>query len=146
MPWHLAEDLQRFKQLTSGHAIIMGRKTFESIGRPLPNRHNIVVSAQLQAHGSRVAGVTLVGSLEDALQAAAGSEVFIIGGGSIYRQAMPLAQRLYITHVHATVEGDAFFPAIDERTWVPTGAPLEVEAKDGEPAFAFATYVRKSNV
>lgn len=117
LPWHLPEDLKYFKRTTSGKAIIMGRKTYESIGRPLPNRTNIVISRnpEFQAEGIRV-----VRTLEDAIELAESvneingvDEVMVIGGAAIYELALPKADRLYLTHVHADVHGDAFFPEVD---------------------------------
>jgi dihydrofolate reductase len=115
LPWHLPADLKRFKSLTAGHTVIMGRKTFESIGRPLPDRRCIVVTRNADY---RAEGVVVVLSLEDALQQVADDEeVFIIGGGEIYRHALSLADRLELTIVHAEVEGDTRFPAIDLKDW-----------------------------
>ncbi|MBB5211159.1 dihydrofolate reductase [Microbulbifer hydrolyticus] len=120
LPWRISGDLQFFKRTTLGKPVVMGRKTFESIGRPLPGRQNIVITRNPEW---RAEGVTVVASLQSALDAATTSasgdgveEVMIIGGAEIYRQAMPLAERLYVTEVDAEVEGDAFFPALDE-TW-----------------------------
>lgn len=110
LPWHLGDDLKRFKQLTMGHTIVMGRKTWESIGRPLPGRRNIVISRQA---GYRAASADVVANLETALkivEAAGESEAFIIGGAVIYRLAISCADRMYITLVEAIVEGDTFFP------------------------------------
>jgi dihydrofolate reductase len=110
LPWHLGDDLKRFKQLTIGHTIVMGRKTWESIGRPLPGRRNVVISRQA---GYRAAGADVVTNLETALkiaEAAGESEAFIIGGAEIYRLAKSCADRMYITLVEAIVEGDTFFP------------------------------------
>ena len=113
--WHLSDDLKRFKALTTGHSIIMGRKTFESIGRPLPNRHNIVVSRNKSL---QIEGCTVVSSLQDAIALCVeDSEVFVIGGGELYRQALPLASKLYLTKVHKSFEGDTFFPEIDMNEW-----------------------------
>lgn len=114
--WHLPNDLKRFKQLTSGHPIIMGRKTFESIGKPLPNRTNIVITRNKNWNSE---GVLTVNSLEEAIQR--GKEIhpdiFIIGGGNIYRQAMELADALEVTEVHHEFEGDAYFPEINSNEW-----------------------------
>lgn len=115
LPWHLPGDLQRFKALTLGKPIIMGRKTFDSIGRPLPGRSNIVISRQPEL---RLPGCVVVASLPAALTAAGtADEVMIIGGAEIYRQALPLAQRIYLTRVHAAIPGDAVFPALDAAQW-----------------------------
>ncbi len=108
--WKIPEDLKRFKAITSGHAVIMGRKTFESIGRPLPNRTNIVITRN---PGFEAPGCIISPSLESALEEAGKiepSEIFILGGGEIYRQALPYADRLYLTVVYDDAEGDAFFP------------------------------------
>jgi dihydrofolate reductase len=115
LPWHLPEDLKRFKALTMGKPIVMGRRTHDSIGRPLPGRHNIVISRQ---PGLRIEGCTVVDSLEAAL-AAAGPvpEVVVIGGADVYRLALPCAETLYLTRVHADVGADTFFPALDAADW-----------------------------
>lgn len=113
--WHLSADLKRFKKLTTGHTIIMGRKTFESIGRALPNRRNVVISRNpdFQAIGCEV-----VKSIDEALRCVENEEeVFIIGGGTIYREMWDRVDRLYITLVHAVVEGDTMIPAVDESRW-----------------------------
>jgi len=117
LPWHLSADLRRFKRLTMGHTIVMGRKTWESIGRPLPGRRMVVVSRQADYLAS---GASVVTSLEEAYQSAqdAGEEeVFVIGGAEIYRLALPQADRLYLTRVLAQVEGDTFFPELDLASW-----------------------------
>jgi dihydrofolate reductase len=119
LPWHLSNDLRRFKEITLGHTVIMGRRTWESIGRPLPGRRMVVISrrADFQIIDPHVKAVS---SLEDALRVAASKnddEAFIIGGAELYRAALPVANRLYLTRVHATVEGDAFFPAISWNGW-----------------------------
>jgi dihydrofolate reductase len=120
MPWHLPEDLKYFKRVTLGKPVIMGRNTFESIGRPLPGRPNIVISRNA---GYKAEGITLVTSLDEALAAAerllpAGQdEVMVIGGAQIYAQALPLATRLYLTEVDAEPEADAFFPVIVRNEW-----------------------------
>ncbi len=120
MPWHLPEDLKYFKRVTMGKPVIMGRNTFESIGRPLPGRPNIVISRNADY---KAEGITLVNSLDAALQAAAKllppgvDEVMVIGGAQIYAQALVMADRLYLTEVDAEPEADAFFPAIDRKEW-----------------------------
>ncbi|MBT0726147.1 type 3 dihydrofolate reductase [Rosenbergiella australiborealis] len=115
MPWHLPADFAWFKQQTLGKPIIMGRKTFESIGRPLPGRKNIVISRQSQPAQE---GIFWVTSVEQAL-AAAGEveEIMVIGGGNLYQQFLPYAQRLYLTHVDAEIEGDTQFPEYDADQW-----------------------------
>ena len=121
LPWHLPEDLRYFKRVTMGKAIIMGRKTFESIGRPLPGRTNIVITRNTTL---QVEGVKLVYSLDEALDLAASiaahdgaQEAVVIGGAQIYQAAIPAADRLYITEVHANVEGDVVLPDIDWARW-----------------------------
>ncbi|MGR6871691.1 dihydrofolate reductase [Pseudomonas sp. HK3] len=121
LPWHLPEDLKYFKRCTSGKAIIMGRKTFDSIGRPLPNRTNIVITRNPDFQAE---GVKVVRSLNDAIELAKAvnevngvDEVMIIGGATIYELALPLVDRLYLTHVHARIVGDAYFPEVDFSTW-----------------------------
>jgi dihydrofolate reductase len=121
LPWHLSEDLKYFKRVTMGKPIVMGRKTFESIGRPLPGRTNIVITRNARFHAE---GVKVVASLTEALALAAdiavidgARELVVIGGAEIYREAIPGADRLYLTEVHAQVEGDAYLPEIDWRQW-----------------------------
>jgi dihydrofolate reductase len=114
LPWRLPEDLAFFKRITSGHAIIMGRKTFDAIGRPLPNRRNIVVTRNTAwAH----AGVETTNSLDQAVAIAGEDEVFIIGGAQIYRDAISLADRLIVTEIDADFACDAFFPPVDPAQW-----------------------------
>lgn len=115
LPWRLPEDLKRFKTLTLGKPVVMGRKTWDSIGKPLPGRHNIVVTRQ---HGLELPGATVVASLDAALRAAGDvPEVCVIGGAEIYRQALPLADVLHVTRVHATVAADTWFPPLDPAAW-----------------------------
>lgn len=116
LPWHLSEDLKRFKKITLGHPVILGRKTYESIGRLLPGRPHVIISRQKDY---KVPGATVVSSLEDALELYRGSdeEVFIIGGAEIYRLALPKVQKIYLTLVHQEIEGDAFFPEISSENF-----------------------------
>ena len=121
MPWRLPTDLKRFRALTLGKPVIMGRKTFETLGKPLPGRDNIVVTRD---RGFAAGGVRVAHSIEEAIataQALAGEhgadEIFVIGGGEIYAAALPHAERLYLTRVHARPEGDTCFPSIDPRDW-----------------------------
>ena len=116
LPWRLPEDLKRFKALTLGKPVVMGRRTWESIGKPLPGRHNFVVTRQ---PGLVLEGATVVGSLEQAL-AAAGDvpEVCVIGGAEIYRAALPVTDVLHLTRVHGTFDADTFFPPIDPGEWL----------------------------
>jgi len=110
LPWRLPNDLQRFKAITMGKAIIMGRKTFESIGKPLPGRRNIVVSRRADL---AIEGCDVASSIQAAIDAAdGGDELMVIGGADIYRQALPMAKRIYLTRVHADIPGDAGFPQL----------------------------------
>lgn len=115
LPWHLPEDLKRFRSITMGKPIVMGRLTHESIGKALPGRRNIVISRQ---PGYAAAGCEVVPSPQAALDAAAGEdEVMIIGGGRIYEQMLPMTDRIYLTRVRSQPQGDAFFPALNETDW-----------------------------
>ncbi len=117
--WHLPADLKHFKETTMGKPIIMGRKTFESVGKPLPGRTNIVVTRR---KGYSAQGCLAAGSVEQALELVAGEpEVFIAGGGEIYRQSLPLADRMYITIIDHDFEGDTFFPEFSRKIWKITG-------------------------
>jgi len=125
LPWHLPNDLKYFKRLTSGKTVIMGRKTYESIGRPLPNRINIVITRAKDFHAE---GIKVVNSLPAALELAAAEtliagaeEVIVIGGAEIYKLCLPLAERLYVTLVHADVDGDARFPEWDRKAYQEIG-------------------------
>ena len=125
LPWHLPGDMQWFRRHTLGKPVIMGRKTYESIGRPLPERTNIVISRDTDY---RAEGCTVVQSPEKALAAAGNApEVMVMGGASIYAQFLDRADRLYLTLVHAAIEGDAFFPEFDESVW------RQVEREDRVP-------------
>lgn len=116
LPWHLPDEIKHFKRLTVDHTVIMGRKTYQEIGRPLPNRRNVVITRN---PAFRPNGVTVVPDLSEALAlGATESEVFVIGGGEIYQLALPVADRLYLTVVHAEFEGDTLFPAFDKAAWV----------------------------
>ena len=140
LPWHLPEDLKHFRTLTSGHTVIMGRKTWDSIGKPLPNRQNIVVSRQagLLIHGAPVAH-----SLEEALSLAVREDpVFVIGGEALYRSAMPLADLLYLTEIERDFHGDARFPAFERAAWREVAREVGEPASDPGFAYHFATYER----
>jgi len=140
LPWRLPDDLKRFKRITTGHPLVMGRKTFESIGRPLPQRTNIVLTRR---NGYAAQGCTVCHSLEDALRRArrapGGEEIFVIGGGEVYAAALPFADRLYLTIVNAApADADTFFPefkAFDRLVSEETGAT-------GEPAHRFVVLER----
>jgi dihydrofolate reductase len=119
MIWHLPDDFKRFKKLTSGHFIIMGRKTYESLDGPLPNRTHIIITRQ-ENYAEKVDAncCIVVDSIEDAIaKSASEDETFVIGGGEIYKLALPLADKIELTRVHGTFEADAYFPEIDENKW-----------------------------
>jgi dihydrofolate reductase len=139
LPWHLTEDLKHFKSLTTGHTIIMGRKTYESIGKPLPNRRNIVVSRNLNTFYD---GVEIVHSLEDAFSISSNDEeVFIIGGSNIYEQSLNLVEYLYLTEIAKAFEGDAFFPEIDKSLWTESSRETHVSSDGLE--FSFVSLQKK---
>ena len=139
--WHLPNDLRFFKRTTSGHTIIMGRKTYESVGKPLPNRRNMIITRQ---SGYAVEGAEVFHSLGAALQHCAGEpEVFVVGGAEIYQQALPVVDCIYLTRVHAEIVGDSFFPTLDEKEW-------RLVSEDSHPAderhahsYTFEVYERR---
>ncbi|MEQ6291674.1 type 3 dihydrofolate reductase [Vogesella sp. GCM10023246] len=138
LPWHLPEDLKHFKAVTLGKPVIMGRKTFDSIGRPLPGRLNIVITRQQDWQHD---GVSVAHSLQDALAlAGAVDEVCVIGGANLYAQALPLADKLCLTHIDLVVAGDARFPAWDAAEWQCTTQPALVAANGVQ--YYFADYQR----
>lgn len=139
--WHLSDDLKRFKQLTSGHHIIMGRKTFESFPKPLPNRTHIVISRQDNYKVPE--SVILVNSLEDAIDAAKNDpQPFIIGGGEIYKQAMSIANKIELTRVHENFEADTYFPNIDPIQWKEVARSLHDKDENNDYKYSFITYRR----
>ncbi|MDP3793098.1 MAG: dihydrofolate reductase [bacterium] len=116
LPWRLPADLKHFKALTTGHTVIMGRKTFDSIGRPLPNRTNIVMSRN---NDLTIPGCIRVKSVEEALDAAPDNQdIFIVGGGEIYQQSLPFVQQIYLTRIDHKFEGDIFFPELNSSEWI----------------------------
>lgn len=142
LPWHISDDLKRFKKLTLGHAVIMGRRTYESIGRPLPGRDNVVVtrSPDFSAPGCRV-----VHTFEAALAAVSGAgEVFVIGGAQIYASALPLADRLQLTEVDAEIDGDAYFPDFDRSSWRETTRESHSTQDPLALSYDFVAYERRS--
>lgn len=141
--WHLSDDLKRFKKLTNSHHIIMGRKTFESFPKPLPNRTHIVITRQKDYNAPQ--DVIIVNSLEDAIDAARkDSQPFIIGGGEIYKQAMSLVDKLEITRVHSNFEdADTFFPEIDNSKWKEVSRTTHDADEKHAHAFSFITYLKK---
>ncbi|MAN80186.1 MAG: hypothetical protein CMM77_03460 [Rhodospirillaceae bacterium] len=142
LPWHISTDLKRFKAVTMGHPMVMGRKTFRSIGRVLPGRPNIVVTRD---RDFRAEGVDVAYSLAAALDIARAygtGAVMVIGGAEIFEQALPLADRLDICHVHADVPGDTFFPEIDPAHWRESSRDYHDPENPGGPAFSFVVYDR----
>lgn len=140
LPWKISDDLKRFKQLTMGKPIVMGRLTWESIGRPLPGRQNIVITRQPDFSAE---GCDVVASPVAALDVAGDAEeIMIIGGGQIYDLFLPKAGRLYVTRVHTEIEGDAFFPAIDADSWELVDREAFASSEANEFAFEFRTYER----
>ena len=140
LPWRLSADLQYFKKVTMGHPIIMGRKTHESIGRALPGRMNIVVSRQqyysangCEIHASLPAALRLVGDV---------AETMVIGGATLYADALSVAHRIYLTEVHAAPEGDTFFPDIDPESWQEVSRELHLADEENEFDYSFVTLDR----
>jgi dihydrofolate reductase len=142
LPWRLSTDLRRFKELTMGHAVIMGRKTYEAIGRPLPGRRMIVISRQPNLSA---AGVQVVDSLNAAIEGLARDghqECFVIGGAEIYNQARPLAQRVYLTRVRAAVAGDAYFSPLNLMEWRLVSSASQPADEKNEYPVSFELYER----
>ena len=142
--WHISEDLKYFKKITSGHSVIMGRKTFESIGRPLPGRKNIVVSRSPLGRTDIEQAFDLEALLKS-LSRKRKEEFFVIGGGSVYASAMKYARRLYITRVYSKAEGaDAFFPEIDEKKWAVVEKSEILHDQENNIDFQFIVYGKKA--
>ena len=138
--WHISEDLRNFKRVTSGHPVIMGRKTFDSLGRPLPNRRNVVITRQ----NLDIEGCDVVHSLEEALSLfSPEEELFVIGGAQIYAEAMSRADRFYLTRVHYSYEGDTSFPAWDESEWTLVESERFERGEKYEHPFSIEIYRRK---
>ena len=137
LPWHLPDDLRHFKRLTTGKPVVMGRRTHESIGRPLPDRHNIVMTRDPDYAAT---GCDVVSSVSEVLDlVGAADEVMIIGGGQVYRDFLLHADRIYLTRVQADVAGDTYFPDIDEKTWCPVSS--EHHPADEKHRYAFDVMV-----
>lgn len=137
--WYLPKDLKHFKELTSGHPIIMGRKTYESIGKPLPNRTNIVVSRKADWFEE---GILIVGSVKEALKFAKkiNDTIFVIGGGEMYKQTIDLADKLEVTLVKTSLEADTYFPKIDKKLWRKTNEICHEKDDKNQYDFCFQTY------
>jgi len=141
LPWHLPADLAHFKRVTMGKPVIMGRKTFESIGRALPGRTNIIITRSGDFHAD---GVVQAHSLQQALGLVSDQdEAMIIGGGSIYQQALPVADRLYLTYVENSFEGDAWFPVFDKGQWRVIAEEQHAADEKNKDDYRFVTYQRK---
>ena len=151
LPWHLSEDLKRFKKLTMDHPIIMGRKTFESIGKPLPNRTSIIGTQNVEF---KVCGAVVAHSIRDAIhyahdieQTVQGiPETFVIGGETIFRAMLPLSNRLYLTHIQATVDGNVFFPKLDMSKWHSIHEESHPADQKNNYAARFAIYERTKSI
>jgi dihydrofolate reductase len=139
--WHLPKDLKHFKELTTGHPVIMGRKTYESIGKPLPNRTNIVISRKNDWFEE---GILIVGSIKEAIKFAKkiDENAYIIGGGNIYEQTLDLADKLEVTLVDTTLEADTFFPKIDKKKWTQTNEIHHEKDEKNQFDFSFQTFER----
>ncbi len=141
LPWRCPEDLKHFKSLTMGHHMIMGRKTFDSIGRALPGRTTVVVTRDA---GLKIEGCLIAHSLSDALLTCKGDEqTFVVGGAQIYEQALPLADRLHVTEIQQNVEGDAHFPVIDPDIWQEVSREVHHQSSPEPLEYHFVTYLRK---
>jgi dihydrofolate reductase len=140
LPWHLPEDLKRFRALTTGHHIIMGRKTYESLNRLLPGRITVIVTRNPDY---RVEGALIADSLEQAIaQCDQDDEAFLIGGAELYEEGMKLADKLYLTEIHATFAGDAYFPVVDLNVW--SEAARESHVSEKGLKYSYVTYLRRS--
>ncbi len=147
LPWHLSADLKHFKFLTMGQTILMGRKTYESIGKPLPGRINIIITRQA---GYEVPGAIVVNSIDDALlmcekTRSINGENFIIGGEELYRQTLKICQRIYITEIQRDFEGDACFPEFDPNEWEETQRDKHISENDANLEYHFVVLDRKVN-
>ncbi|MGB5190486.1 dihydrofolate reductase [Robiginitalea sp.] len=143
LPWHLPDDFKHFKQKTTGHPMIMGRKTFDTFPKPLPNRMHIIITRD-QEYQVAYENCRVVHSLEAALKEVSLSEkVFIIGGGEIYKQALPLATGIELTRVHGNFKADTFFPEIDPDDWMQTGSTHHPADQKHAYPFTIKTYVRR---
>jgi dihydrofolate reductase len=140
LPWHLPADLKHFKELTMGHHIVMGRKTYESIGRPLPGRTSVVITRNVN---NAVPGVIVVNSLEAAIAACGNDEeIFVIGGAELYRQAIGLADRIYMTEIDADISGDAHFTDLDHKLWKEAGRDSHEPDEKNRYPYHFVIYDR----
>jgi dihydrofolate reductase len=141
--WHLPDDFKRFKRLTTGHKIIMGRKTYESFPKPLPNRTHIIITRD-KTYTTTHEQCIIVHSLEEALDLAIDENAFIIGGGEIYKQGEKYCNRIDLTRVHASFNADTFFPKIDKKNWVLISEEYHPKDEKHKVDFTYLTYHRKS--
>ncbi|MDM9630517.1 dihydrofolate reductase [Robiginitalea aurantiaca] len=145
LPWHLPDDFKYFKETTTGHPMIMGRKTFDTFPRPLPNRQHVIISRN-KAYTVTHKNCMVVHSLDAALDAVSESEqVFVIGGGEIYKQALPLATRIELTRVHGTFEADTYFPQIDSEKWVQVRSTFHPADQRHKYSFTFQSFIPRIN-
>lgn len=148
LPWHLPDDLRYFKDLTMGHPVVMGRRTWDEVDRPLAGRRNVVVSRDPTFRGGGAEVVPCLARALDALEAEDGSErggeVFVIGGGQVFALALPRADRIYLTRVHARPEGDTYFPEVDFAAWRLEHSERHERDARHEHAFTFERWVRKT--
>ncbi|HPB18779.1 MAG TPA: dihydrofolate reductase [Candidatus Cloacimonas sp.] len=139
MPWEIPEDLIRFKTLTMGHIVLMGKKTWFSLKKPLPGRENIVLTSDVSFHPE---GATAVHSLEEALKIIGSADAYIIGGASVFKQFLPLADKMLLTLIHSEFEGDTYFPVFSEKEWLLQESSSLLSATGYQ--LSFQTYIRKS--
>lgn len=140
MPWHLPADLAHFKKLTSGHVIVMGRRTWESIGCPLPNRLNVVLTRQTDYDAK---GAVVVHSLGEAIKVGGEQRIFVIGGGELYAQALQEATSLHVTRIDATIDGDTCFPVFDESNWQCENKVIRPADDKNQYSLVFETWAKK---
>lgn len=140
LPWRLPADMQYFKKITQGHTVLMGRKTYESIGKPLPNRENVILTRNSDYQQP---GCTVIHNIDDVNRLAALNDIFIIGGAEVYRQLMDHCERLYITYIDDEFKGDAYFPSIDTRKWALISNEKGVKDDKNPYHYYFRVYERK---
>ncbi|WP_293374990.1 dihydrofolate reductase [Nevskia sp.] len=143
LPWRLPDDLKRFKRLTLGKTVLMGRKTWDSLGRPLPDRDNWVLSRD---EAFKPVGATVFATLDQALNAAQNRELMVIGGAELYRQTLAIATRLELTEVQADIDGDTWFPSFDTADWIETASATHAVDERHAFPFRFVTFERSSEV
>ena len=136
IPWKIKGEQKRFRELTTGNVVVIGRRSFEEIGKPLPNRMNIVVSSTKKFAGENC---YTVGSLKEAIQLAGNRDIFVSGGARLYEEALPVVEKMYITEIEATIDGDTYFPEFDEANFV----KVIDERFEGEIPYTYVTYTRK---